>query len=51
MTVDAGFAYLNGKSVKGKEVVHKADGSVASVYDFEAGGDAYLFSVQYSYLF
>ena len=41
MTIDAGFAYLDGDKKKGYE-----DG-----YEFDAGGDAYIFGMQFSYWF
>ena len=49
MTVDFGFAYLDGDKKKGQEVEYA--GTVPVTYDFEAGGDAYIFAAQYSYWF
>ncbi|USH01609.1 outer membrane protein transport protein [Grimontia kaedaensis] len=44
-TIDAGFAYLNGDTVEGTE-----SKSVAT-YNFEAGGDAYIFALGANYSF
>lgn len=49
MTIDFGFAYLDGDQKKGREVEYINDTPV--VYEFEAGGDAYIFAMQYSYWF
>ena len=54
MTVDFGFAYLDGDQKKGQEVEYVRDSSnnrIPITYDFEAGGDAYIFAAQYSYWF
>ncbi|AMO55044.1 long-chain fatty acid outer membrane transporter [Endozoicomonas montiporae] len=48
-TIDIGFAYLDGDAKKGTET--DMVGNVPVVYEFEAGGDAYIFAVQYSYWF
>lgn len=45
LTVDAGFAYLNGDTVNGTE-----SESVAT-YNFQAGGDAYIYALSLNYTF
>ena len=50
MTIDAGFAYLDGDQKKGREV-ESVSGLGDVVYEFEAGGDAYIFGMQFSYWF
>ncbi|PML75464.1 porin [Enterovibrio norvegicus] len=45
LTIDGGFAYLNGDTASGTETE-----SVAT-YNFEAGGDAYIYSVSANYTF
>ncbi|WP_407332633.1 outer membrane protein transport protein [Enterovibrio sp. 27052020O] len=45
LTIDGGFAYLNGDTVTGSE-----SESVAT-YNFQAGGDAYIYSISANYTF
>ena len=45
MSLDAGFAYLKGKTSQATETEDPF------TYTFNAGGDAYLYSVQFNYLF
>lgn len=45
LTVDGGFAYLNGDSVTGSET------EGGSTFEFEAGGDAYIFALGANYTF
>ncbi|MDD1781303.1 outer membrane protein transport protein [Enterovibrio sp. ZSDZ35] len=45
LTIDGGFAYLNGDSVTGSET------ESGTTFTFEAGGDAYIYSISANYTF
>lgn len=49
LSVDAGFAYLNGRGANFKE--NQAVGPVTIPSEFDSKGDAYLYSVGLNYTF